>query len=89
MSNVIKFKKPRIIDYINGEDADYLEKRASIAGQAFDDGKLIENLQNDANHEIYDALFMCVQATFQRARAFREQEERYANLMNQPHGTAQ
>jgi hypothetical protein len=72
MSSIIEFKKLRYLDLINGNDSDALETIALKAMKAFDDGKLIENLQTEANHDIYDALFTCVNSTFQRARAFNE-----------------
>lgn len=89
MSNVINFEQPREIDMINGNDAELLERLSNLCLSAFDDNKLIENLQNDTDGELISNLYFCIMATFKRARAFREQEERYANLMNQPHGTVQ
>jgi hypothetical protein len=79
MNNVTQFKQPRFIDLVNGDDCEILERWASTAMKGFDDGKLIENLQNDPDHELYDLLYTCVNATFQRARAFNElKKERQA-----------
>ncbi|MCL4556000.1 MAG: hypothetical protein M1572_03825 [Gammaproteobacteria bacterium] len=75
MCKVIELKKQRFIDMVNGDDCDLLELCATTAGAAFDDNKLIENLRNDVDDKIHNALYICVQATFQRARAFKEQKQ--------------
>jgi hypothetical protein len=72
MSNIIKLVQPKEIDMINGNDSELLERLANFSLSAFDDNKLIENLQNDIGGELISNLYFCVMATFKRARAFNE-----------------